>query len=137
LFNIVQPHAVYLGQKDAQQVAVLQQLVRDVDLQIAVRVVPTMREPDGLALSSRNVRLSREDRARAAAIPRALRAALAAHLRGADPVDAARAQLHGLDVEYLDIAHFHHQPTLVVAARLGATRLIDNVPLTDPTLAGL
>jgi pantoate--beta-alanine ligase len=136
LFNIVQPHRVYLGQKDAQQVAVLRQLVRDVDLPLAIRVVATVRDADGLALSSRNARLSLADRARAGALPRALRAGLSAHQRGADPVASAREELRGLDVEYLDVASFLGRPTLVVAVRLGRTRLIDNVALDEPELAG-
>jgi pantoate--beta-alanine ligase len=137
LFNLVQPGLVYFGQKDAQQVAVLQQLVRDLNLPIAVRVVPTVRADDGLALSSRNVRLSAAERTRAAAIPRALRAGVTAWQRRADPVAAARTELGDLDVEYAEIATFHGAPTLVVAVRVGATRLIDNVPLNQPALAAL
>jgi pantoate--beta-alanine ligase len=137
LFNIVRPDVVYLGQKDAQQVAVITQLVRDVNLDLQIRVVPTVRAPDGLALSSRNARLSAEERRRALAIPAALRAAVAAHRRGADPVAAARGALGGLDVDYVEIAAFGHGPTLVVAARAGTTRLIDNVPLDYPEEAGL
>jgi pantoate--beta-alanine ligase len=137
LFTLVQPDLVFLGQKDAQQVAVLRQLVRDVNLAVEVRVVPTVRDPDGLALSSRNVRLSPDERREATAIPRALGAALAAHRSGRDPVAAAREALAGVRVEYADIAHFHGQPTLVVAVRIGRTRLIDNVPLDQPELAGL
>ncbi len=91
-----------------------------------------MRDADGLALSSRNVRLSPAERQQALAIPRALRAALLAHRRGADPAAAAREALAGLDVDYADVAHFSGQPTFVIAARVGATRLIDNVPLAAP-----
>jgi pantoate--beta-alanine ligase len=137
LFEIIRPSAAYFGQKDAQQVAVIRQMVRDMHLDLDIRVVPTVREGDGLALSSRNGRLSAEERVRAAAIPRALREGLRAHERGADPVAAARRCLTGLEVEYVDVATFDGQPTLVVAARAGATRLIDNVPLRDPGLAGL
>ena len=137
LFNIVRPDVVYLGQKDAQQVAVLTQLVHDVNLDLQVRVVATVRAADGLALSSRNARLSAEDRRRALAIPAALRAGAAAHRRGEDPVAAARAELGGLEVEYAEIAWFGRGPTLVVAARAGTTRLIDNVPLDYPEEAGL
>jgi pantoate--beta-alanine ligase len=137
LFHLVEPDVVYLGQKDAQQVAVLRQLIRDVNLPMAVRVVPTVRDADGLALSSRNVRLSAADRARAAAIPRALRAGLDAWQTGADPAGAAQSALGGLDIDYAEVVSFDHEPTLVVAARLGATRLIDNVPLNQPALAGL
>jgi pantoate--beta-alanine ligase len=137
LFNLVEPDVVYLGQKDAQQVAVVRQLVRDLNLDTAIRVVPTVREKDGLALSSRNVRLSPEERARASAIPRALRAGLSAYRQQADPVGPACAALEGLEIEYVAVAAFDRQPTLVVAVRAGATRLIDNVPLDHPEMAGL
>jgi pantoate--beta-alanine ligase len=136
LFHIVEPDAVYLGQKDAQQVAVLSQLVRDLDLEIEIRVGRTMRDPDGLAMSSRNVRLSQNDRSRALAIPRALRAGLDAWARGEDPVDAARSELMPVTVEYVGVADFSGRQTLVVAASAGSTRLIDNVPLDQPELAG-
>ena len=129
LFTIVAPEAVFLGQKDAQQVAVLQQVVRDLNVPMALRVVPTVRDADGLALSSRNARLSAEERARALAIPRALDAGLEAHRSGADPVAAARGVLGGLETEYLAVADFGGRPTLAIAARIGRTRLIDNVPL--------
>ncbi len=136
LFHLVDPHVVYLGQKDAQQVAVLRQVVRDLNLPIALRVVPTVREADGLALSSRNRRLSAAERAQAAAIPRALQAGLAAWRSGQPAAPAARAALGDLDVDYVDEAMFDDEPTLVVAVRLGSTRLIDNVPLNRPALAG-
>lgn len=139
LFHMVEPSAAYFGQKDAQQVAVVRQMTRDLGLNLDVRVVPTVRDDDGLALSSRNARLSPADRAAALAIPRALGAALAAHGTGADPAAAARAALEGtgLDVEYVEVAQLGGVATLVVAARAGQTRLIDNVPLDDPALAGL
>ena len=129
LFAIVVPDAAFFGQKDAQQVAVLQQVVRDLNLPIALRVVPTVRDADGLALSSRNTRLSAEERVRALAIPRALDAGLVAHRSGADPVAAARAVLGGIDTEYVAVADFSGCPTLAIAARVGRTRLIDNAPL--------
>jgi pantoate--beta-alanine ligase len=137
LFNIVAPEVVYFGQKDAQQAAVIGQLIRDLNLDIVLDVAPTVRDRDGLALSSRNARLSPEDRRRAQAIPRALTMALAAYRRREDPIAAARAALNGLDVEYVEVATFGGQPTLVIAARAGGTRLIDNVPLERPELAGL
>jgi pantoate--beta-alanine ligase len=137
LFNIIDPDVTYFGQKDAQQVAVVRQMIRDLHLDLRLTVVPTVREADGLALSSRNVRLSPEERRRAQAIPRALRAGLAAHDRRSDPVAAARAELAGVDVNYIDVAVFDGEPTLVVAARVGGTRLIDNVPLNRPSLATL
>jgi pantoate--beta-alanine ligase len=137
LFNIVAPDVVYFGQKDAQQAAVIRQIARDLNLNLTVEIGPTVRDGDGLALSSRNARLSADERRRAQSIPRALRLALSAYRRGEDPIDAARAALDDLTVEYVDLATFDGQPTLVIAARAGATRLIDNVPLERPDLAGL
>jgi pantoate--beta-alanine ligase len=129
LFMIVRPDVAFFGQKDAQQVAVVRRLARDLDLGIDLRVVPTVRAADGLALSSRNERLSPEERARACAIPRALEAGAAAHRAGGDAVAAARAVLDGLETEYVAVAEFDGRPTLAIAARVGRTRLIDNVPL--------
>ena len=125
LFNLVRPTRAYFGRKDAQQVAVIKQLVRDLDLQLEIRVVPTVRDADGLAISSRNVRLSGDERRRALAIPRALATG--------DP-DRARAELSeaGLEPEYVAVADLDG-PTLAVAVLVGSTRLIDNVPLEgDP-----
>jgi len=121
LFNIVRPQFAYFGQKDAQQVAVIQRLVSDLNLDLTVRSVTTVRDPDGLALSSRNVRLSAEERALALALPRAL---------ATRDADAARALLEGLDVDYVEIADYD-PPVLAAAVRVGSTRLIDNVVLTE------
>lgn len=129
LFTIVGPHVAWFGQKDAQQVAVVMQLVRDLNLELDIQVVPTVRDADGLALSSRNVRLSREERTRALAIPRALAAGQGAHREGRDPVAAARAALSGVEPDYVAVAEFGGRPTLAIAARVGTTRLIDNVVL--------
>jgi pantoate--beta-alanine ligase len=129
LFTIVGPDRVYFGQKDAQQVAVIRRLVRDLELELAVRVVPTVRDADGLALSSRNVRLSAEERRRALTLPRALEAGADAYRRGGDPVAAARAALDGLDPEYVDVVDLDGVSVLAAAARVGDTRLIDNVVL--------
>lgn len=137
LFNIVRPDVAFFGQKDAQQVAVIRQLVRDLFLDLEIVVVPTVRADDGLALSSRNARLSDSERERARGIPRALAAGLAAHAAGHDPAAAARAALDGLHVDYVAVAPFGDRPTLVIAARAGTTRLIDNVPLDQPELASL
>jgi pantoate--beta-alanine ligase len=137
LFNIIRPDVVFFGQKDAQQVAVIQQIVGDLHMGLAVEVVPTVRDVDGLALSSRNVRLSPEEREHARAIPAALRAGLAAHRKGADPVLAARETLTGLTIDYVGLASFSGDRTLVIAARAGRTRLIDNVPVDHPERAGL
>jgi len=125
LFNIIRPQIAWFGRKDAQQVAVLKQLVRDLDLELEIRVVETVRDVDGLALSSRNARLSTNERAAAAAIPRAL---------ATRDVVRARTVLAeaGIEPEYLAIADLDG-PTLAVAARVGDTRLIDNVQLEgDP-----
>jgi pantoate--beta-alanine ligase len=119
LFNIVRPQRAYFGQKDAQQTAVVRRLVRDLDLEVEVRILPTVRDIDGLALSSRNLHLSPEERERARALPRALATR--------DP-EAARSLLAGLEVDYVEVADFD-PPVLAAAVRVGSTRLIDNVPL--------
>jgi pantoate--beta-alanine ligase len=131
LFAIVGPNLAFFGQKDAQQVAVVRQLVRDLNLDLEIRVVPTVRDRDGLALSSRNVRLSGEERQRAIAISRALQAGHAAYRSGGDAVAAARSMLVGIEPDYVAIANFDGQPTLAIAARVGVTRLIDNIPLGE------
>jgi pantoate--beta-alanine ligase len=133
LFMCVQPQIAFFGRKDAQQVAVVRQMVRDLNLELDIRVVPTVRDADGLALSSRNARLSPEERTRALAIPRALEAGVSAYQAGRDPVTAARMSLNGLDVDYVAVADFDGEPTLAIAARFGSTRLIDNVALVEKT----
>ena len=125
LFNIVRPDIAYFGQKDAQQVAVLRRMVRDLDLPITLRAVATVRDADGLALSSRNAYLSPDERARALALPRALEAARNAR----DPVNAARQQLNGLVPDYVEVVDLGDAKVLAAAARVGSTRLIDNVVL--------
>jgi len=129
LFTIVMPNFAFFGQKDAQQVAVIKQIVRDLNVALEIRVVPIVRDADGLALSSRNSRLSSEERVRAQAIPRAIDAGLAAYREHRDPIAAARSALAGLDVDYVAVADFDGHPTLTIAARVGRTRLIDNAPL--------
>ena len=124
LFNIVRPRRAYFGQKDAQQAAVLRRMVTDLNLDLELRVLPTVRDADGLALSSRNVLLSPEDRARGLTLPRALQAGAATD----DPVATALAALDGLEVDYVAVADFD-PPVLAGAVRVGSTRLIDNVPL--------
>lgn len=131
LFSIVQPAVAYFGQKDAQQVAVIRRVVADLNLSVEIRVVATVRDTDGLALSSRNVFLSPAGRASALALPRALEAGLAAHRSGADPLAATRTVLdaeRGLSVDYVAVADFDG-PTLVAAVQVGGTRLIDNMRL--------
>jgi len=121
LFAVVRPDRVYFGQKDAQQVAVIDRLIADLALEIELRALPTVRDPDGLALSSRNVRLSAAERRQALALPRAL--------AEGDPVRARRLlEDADLEVDYVEIAPFD-PPVLAAAVRVGATRLIDNQPL--------
>jgi pantoate--beta-alanine ligase len=115
LFNLVQPRRAYFGQKDAQQVAVVRRMVRDLAVPVEIRVVPTVRDADGLALSSRNAYLSPEERERALALPRALAA-------------RDRSELDGLEVDYFEEADFEPR-VLAAAVRVGSTRLIDNVAL--------
>src|SRR5919197_3576748 len=115
LFNIPRPDLAYFGQKDAQQVAVLRRVVRDLELPVELRVVPTVRDRDGLALSSRNAYLSAEERARALALPRALSNAREA----SDPVASAREGLNGLVPEYVDIVDIGGAKVLAAAARVG------------------
>jgi len=123
LFNIVRPDRAYFGQKDAQQAAVIKQLVRDLNLDLEIRVVPTVRDDDGLALSSRNAYLSPEERETALALPRAL---------ATGDLGRARELLAGLDIDYVEEANFNGQRVLAAAVRVGKTRLIDNVVLEIP-----
>lgn len=121
LFNIVRPQIAWFGRKDAQQVAVVKQLVADLNVPIEIRVVDTVRDADGLALSSRNTQLSPAERERALAIPRALATR--------DP-ERARQTLAaaGIVPDYVAVADLDG-PTLAVAATVGGVRLIDNVLL--------
>jgi pantoate--beta-alanine ligase len=147
LFNIVSPDVAYFGQKDAQQVAVIRQLVRDLDLPVRIEVGPTVREPDGLALSSRNVLLSGAERARATALYRALAAAkesVAAGERDAAVIKAtaiAALTSAGVEPEYFELVsadtlapvrRVEGEALALVAARVGATRLIDNDTIGRP-----
>jgi pantoate--beta-alanine ligase len=123
LFNLVRPDRAYFGQKDAQQTAVVRRMVRDLNLPVEIRVLPTVRDQDGLAWSSRNAQLSAEERERALMLPRALATR--------DPA-RARELLDGLDVDYVEVADFEPR-VLAAAVRVGLTRLIDNVVLEgDP-----
>ena len=142
LFSIVGPDRVYLGRKDAQQVAVLQQMVRDLNLPVELVPCPTVREPDGLAMSSRNRRLGPEDRREAAVIYQALLAAEAAVAAGRSSTPellaAAREVLDqhpGVRVQYLEVVHpetfepvgvVADEALVVIAAQVGSVRLIDN-----------
>ncbi|HMJ95519.1 MAG TPA: pantoate--beta-alanine ligase [Thermoleophilaceae bacterium] len=144
LFNMVGPDVAYFGQKDAQQALVIRKLVRDLDMPVRIEVCPTIRDSDGLALSSRNAYLSPEERERALAISRALRAAEAAVQSGTREasavVAAARDELAraGLEPEYLQlrsaadlspVERVNGSTLLAVAARVGRARLIDNAIL--------
>jgi pantoate--beta-alanine ligase len=129
LFNIVRPDVALFGQKDAQQVAVLRRMVRDLNVAVELRVLPTVREADGLALSTRNAYLSPSERQRALLLPRALEVGRSAHVRGSDPVAATRAALDGLEPDYIELLDVGGATVLAAAARIGPTRLIDNVVL--------
>jgi pantoate--beta-alanine ligase len=134
LFNLVRPQRAYFGQKDAQQAALVVQLVRDLNLDVHIRVLPTVRDPDGLALSSRNARLSREHRHAALALPRALAAGAEAYARGADAAAAAQRVLDEEPLvvpQYVETARFNGRLVLAAAARVGGIRLIDNVTLEE------
>ncbi|MEA2397217.1 MAG: pantoate--beta-alanine ligase [Thermoleophilaceae bacterium] len=144
LLNMVGPDVAYFGQKDAQQALVVRRLVRDLDIPVRIEVLPTVREPDGLAMSSRNAYLSPAERERALALSRALTAAdaeVASGRREADAVlAAARRELEqaGVEPEYLELrsaddlspaARVNGRTLLAVAARVGRARLIDNTIL--------
>jgi pantoate--beta-alanine ligase len=144
LFNMVQPTRAYFGQKDAQQALVIRKLVRDLDIPVGVEVGPIVRDPDGLALSSRNAYLSADERRRALGLSRALRAAeervSLGERDGAAVLAAARTELDesGIDPEYLElrstedlspVERVNGSTLLAVAARVGRARLIDNVIL--------
>ena len=147
LFNIVQPDAAFFGEKDAQQLAVIQQMVYDLNFPIEIVPVPTVREPDGLALSSRNRRLTQEERRTAPILFKALmegRRLIAggetesARIRAA--VTGILESASGLRIEYIEVVDHRMQPVesisthvrLAAAIWLGSTRLIDNVRCTAP-----
>jgi pantoate--beta-alanine ligase len=140
LFNAVQPDRAYFGQKDAQQCAVITRMVRDLDFPIEIVEMPIVREPDGLAMSSRNVYLSAAERRRALCLSRALRqgqAMLEAGERNAARVvEAVRAEMTEVEIDYVslvdaseirDVDVITSEIILAVAAKVGNTRLIDNI----------
>ncbi len=143
LLHAIEPAVLYLGQKDAQQAVLLRRMVRDLDLPIETTICATVREPDGLALSSRNVYLNDEQRRAAPSLYRALSAMRAAIEAGASDVEAVKAVGSAcieppLEIEYLDLvdpATFARRSTLerpaliVAVARAGRTRLLDNLPI--------
>jgi pantoate--beta-alanine ligase len=143
LFGLVRPDLAVFGQKDYQQLVLVRRMVEDLCLGVEVVGAETQREPDGLALSSRNRYLSADERARAAVLSRALRRAQAAAAYGAESaLGEARAELRavdGVDLDYLeltdpDLGELAPDATgearILVAAKVGTTRLIDNLPLT-------
>lgn len=148
LFNQVRPDIALFGEKDYQQLAVIRRMVADLDMPIDIIGVPTQREDDGLARSSRNIYLDAEQRAQAVALPRALGVAARTLERGGD-VAAALAQAHdslaqaGFEVDYVELVDAETlgapdlgQPMrLLAAARIGGTRLLDNVPVA-PVISG-
>jgi pantoate--beta-alanine ligase len=141
LFNSVQPDVAYFGQKDAQQVAAIRHMVRDLDIPVRIEALPIVREADGLAMSSRNAYLSQADRERATALSRALRTVerVAGEDSLAAAIEAGRRELEvaGVEPEYLEardpenlepVAELNGRPVLVaLAAHVGRARLIDNV----------
>ncbi len=152
LFNIVAPDVAFFGQKDAQQAVVIGRMVRDLDFPIEIDVLPTVREPDGLAMSSRNAYLSADERRRATAINRALDAARAAAGSGERDVGAALEAAGrvlaeaGIEPEYMEardaedltpVSRFNGRPVLIaVAAPVGGARLIDNVVIETHDAGG-
>lgn len=146
LLNIVQPERAYFGQKDAQQLAILQRLVQDLNLPVTLVPCPTMREPDGLAMSSRNQYLSAEERSHATILYRSLQAAAAQFRQGvrqrAELIGAVMGELvtvSALQLDYVELVHpttmtpleqIEETGLLAIAARLGSTRLIDNIVLS-------
>jgi pantoate--beta-alanine ligase len=143
LFGQVQPDIALFGEKDWQQLAIIRRMAVDLDMNLDVRGVPTVREADGLALSSRNAYLSAGERAAATALPLALHAAAAAMAQGTPPALAlaqARESIAavGFAIDYVELADDALQPTdrlparLLAAARIGTTRLIDNVAVSVP-----
>ncbi|MGB3285024.1 MAG: pantoate--beta-alanine ligase [Mycolicibacter algericus] len=141
LLSIVRPDRAFLGEKDYQQLVLVRQMVADLDLDVTVVGVPTVREPDGLALSSRNRYLDPAQREAAAALSAALaageRAASAGATAALDAAGAVLSAVPAVDVDYLQVrgvdlgpAPAEGQARLLIAARLGATRLIDNAAIT-------
>jgi pantoate--beta-alanine ligase len=140
LLNLTTPHRAYFGQKDAQQLWLISRMVRDLDVEVEIIEVPTVRDADGLALSSRNIYLVDADRTQALALHEALEAGTAAAAAGAAAaVGAAQAHLStsGVKVDYVslvdpedfEVMQGSGPGILVLAAHIGSTRLIDNVRL--------
>ena len=147
LFNIIQPHRTYFGQKDAQQTVVLQRMVQDLNFDLEMIVCPTVREADGLALSSRNKYLTPKERQAATILYQSLQAAKAVYEAGERRGQPLRRIMRETlateplaDMEYVSVAdphtlfeldEFEGEALLSLAVRIGHTRLIDNVPLPE------
>ena len=148
LFNIVKPHFAVFGQKDYQQLKVIEKMVRDLNMDVEIVPYPTVREKDGLAMSSRNTYLSPEERERALLISKSLKAAEEQFRRGERKAQLIRDEVkrilcakEGIDIEYISVAdagtleEFEEIPPgkalLAIACRIGKTRLIDNTILTE------
>jgi pantoate--beta-alanine ligase len=143
LLNLTAPDVAYFGQKDFQQTLVIRQLVRDLDVPVEIRVCPTVREPDGLAMSSRNAYLSPAQRQQALALSQSLRLAEELVARGERRASVVLQQMRdllarqpGIDVQYIAIAdprtlasveELDGEAIALIAAKVGATRLIDNI----------
>ena len=152
LLNTIHPDLAFFGEKDYQQLKVIERMVRDLDIPVTIVGCPTVREPDGLAMSSRNVFLSAEERRAAIALSDSLHAAVESLAWGErDGTELQRimaerlAAAEGLDIDYAavvdaetlaDIERIERPARAIVAARAGTTRLIDNVTLVPPTEAG-
>jgi pantoate--beta-alanine ligase len=145
LFNAVRPDRAYFGQKDAQQAAVIRRIVRDLDMGIEIVEMPIVREPDGLAMSSRNKYLNSEERARALCLSQGLATAREMLEAGErDPkklIETVREAMEGVEIDYVEmvdaeeivpVEHVRGTILLAVAARVGKTRLIDNIKFTVP-----
>ena len=147
LFNIVKPHFAVFGQKDFQQLVIIEKIVRDLNMDIEIIGHPTVREKDGLAMSSRNTYLSKSERDKALLISASLKKAEKLFLEGErkaailkKEVEGVLRQKEGVNIEYIDICNAHtlegldtikNRAVLAIACRIGKTRLIDNTILTE------
>jgi len=147
LFNIVKPHFAVFGQKDFQQLVVIEKMVRDLNMDIKIIGHPTVREQDGLAMSSRNTYLSKSEREKALLISKSLRKAEKLFLEGErnttilkKAVEDVLRQKDGINIEYIEICDsqnfedleiIKNRAVLAIACRIGKTRLIDNIILTE------
>ena len=148
LFHLIRPQVAFFGQKDLQQVAVIKRLVQDLSFPIELQVIPTRREQDGLAMSSRNLRLTKEQRQKSLTLFQSLSDAKGALLRGEkwsqvkENISARFNQIPDCQLEYFELVHPetfnlfqefdpHMKSSICVAAYIGDIRLIDNMPVQD------